>query len=152
MQTVPASNSQFTPTANQWAKRLYAVPTGTNKVQFLGKSQFGNNLFIDSICTITFGSVNQNGNEIPSVYSLSQNYPNPFNPVTVISFGLPKAGITKLVIYDVLGRVIKSLVNEHRDAGSYNVDFDASNIASGIYFYRLESGSFTDVKKMMVVK
>ena len=152
MQTAPPQTSLFTPTANQWAKRTYTIPIGTNKIQFLGKSQFGNNLYLDSICVDNAIGITQNGNTIPSVYSLSQNYPNPFNPQTNIRFGLPRTGLTKLVIYDVLGKVVNVLVNEVKEAGNYNVDFDATNLASGIYFYRIESGDFTDVKKMMVIK
>ncbi len=90
--------------------------------------------------------------EIPNVYSLMQNYPNPFNPVTNIRFNLPRAGSVKLSVYDALGREIAILVNENLEAGSYNYKFDASKISSGIYFYRLTSGSFTDVKRMAVLK
>jgi hypothetical protein len=140
------------PNADQWKKRSYTLPFGTNKIDFLGKSAFGNDLFLDSICTFHDNSVSGNGNIIPQEYSLEQNYPNPFNPSTNIRFGLPKSGLVKMVIYDVLGRVVTTLVNEYKAAGSYTVDFDASAIASGVYFYRIESGSFTDVKKMLLVK
>ncbi len=90
--------------------------------------------------------------EIPNTYRLSQNYPNPFNPSTTISFGLPKAGLTKLVIYDVLGKEVKTLVDEQRNAGTYEVNFDASSMASGVYFYSLTSGDFTETMKMLLVK
>lgn len=90
--------------------------------------------------------------EIPNYYSLSQNYPNPFNPVTNIRYTIPNAGITTLKIYDVLGREVAVLVNEMRQPGVYTADFDASQLASGIYFYKLESGDFSAVKKMMLVK
>jgi hypothetical protein len=96
--------------------------------------------------TGTFGST------IPTVYSLSQNYPNPFNPVTKINFALPKQGFVTLKIYDVLGREIRSLVNEVKSAGSYSVDFNASEFSSGVYFYRLESKGFTDIKRMVLIK
>jgi subtilisin-like proprotein convertase family protein len=89
---------------------------------------------------------------IPNYYALGQNYPNPFNPVTKISYALPKAGNVELKVYDILGREVATLVNEVKQPGIYNIDFNASNLASGIYFYRLESGSFVDVKKMVVVK
>lgn len=91
-------------------------------------------------------------NQIPIVFSLSQNYPNPFNPVTNIKFAIPSSGLVKLVIFDVLGREVKTLVNEVRNAGNYVVDFDASSLASGAYFYTLTSGNFTDTKKMVLVK
>src|SRR4030095_12076862 len=90
--------------------------------------------------------------EIPNYYSLSQNYPNPFNPVTNIKYTIPKTGIVKLKVFDVLGKEVRTLVNELKSPGVYNVDFDASNLASGIYFYRIEAGDFTAVKKMMLVK
>lgn len=90
--------------------------------------------------------------EIPNYYSLSQNYPNPFNPATQIKYTIPKAGNVVLKIYDVLGKEVKTLVNEKKEVGVYNIDFDASNLSSGIYFYRIESGDFTAVKKMMLIK
>jgi Ni,Fe-hydrogenase III small subunit len=96
--------------------------------------------------------VSHNNNNIPGTYRLEQNYPNPFNPVTNISYSIPKAGNVKLAVYDVLGREIASLVNEYKTAGNYSVSFNAENLASGVYVYRIESGDFTDVKKMMLVK
>jgi subtilisin family serine protease len=90
--------------------------------------------------------------EIPNYYSLSQNYPNPFNPVTTIKYGIPKAGNVTLKIYDLLGREVAVLVNETRQPGFYTIDFNATNYASGIYLYKIESGSFSDVKKMMLIK
>lgn len=93
----------------------------------------------------------ENGN-LPKVYKLSQNYPNPFNPVTKINFDLPKEGNVKLVIYDILGREVKQLVNEFKKAGKYTVEFNGNNLASGIYFYRIEIGNFVQVKKMMLIK
>jgi hypothetical protein len=88
----------------------------------------------------------------PHAYKLSQNYPNPFNPVTQIEFSIKEAGNVKLVIYDVLGREVQILVNEEMAAGSYNAQFDGANLASGIYFYRIEAGNFTALKKMMLIK
>jgi subtilisin-like proprotein convertase family protein len=90
--------------------------------------------------------------EIPNNYSLNQNYPNPFNPMTTISFDIPKADNVKLVVYDLLGREVALLVNQFRQAGTYDVQFDGSTLSSGVYFYRLETGSFTETKKMLLVK
>jgi len=91
--------------------------------------------------------------EIPKIYSLLQNYPNPFNPVTNIKFGLPKTSVVSLKVFDILGREIANLVNnESLQAGSYLFDFDASNLPSGIYYYKLSAGEFSDVKKMVLVK
>jgi hypothetical protein len=90
--------------------------------------------------------------ELPKEFKLSQNYPNPFNPVTTIKYSVPKQSIVKLVIYDIIGRVVGTLANEMKQPGNYEVQFDASNLASGAYFYRIEAGDFVDVKKMVLVK
>jgi hypothetical protein len=91
-------------------------------------------------------------NETPSSYSLSQNYPNPFNPVTNIKFSIPKTGFVKLTVYDAAGRETAALFNGVLSAGTYNYDFDASRLTSGIYFYKLQSGSFVQTRKMMLIK
>ena len=96
--------------------------------------------------------ISNNNNQIPEVYTLSQNYPNPFNPTTTIKFGLPKAANVKLVIYDIVGREVNVLVNEFKPVGNYTVNFDGSSLASGVYFYKITAGSFTDVKKMVLIK
>lgn len=90
--------------------------------------------------------------ELPKEFLLLQNYPNPFNPLTNLKFLLPVSGITSLKIYDVLGREIQVLVNQHLTHGTYEVQFDGSNLPSGVYFYKLESNSFTETKKMVLVK
>ncbi len=91
-------------------------------------------------------------NTIPGTYALYQNYPNPFNPVTTIKFDIAKASNVKMVIYDILGREVKTLINEFQNPGSYEMKFDASNIASGTYFYRIEAGDFVEIKKMVLIK
>jgi len=90
--------------------------------------------------------------EIPTVFSLAQNYPNPFNPVTAINYSVPKQNHVKLVVYDLVGREVITLVNEIKQPGNYSVYFDALNLASGVYFYRMVAGDFTDVKKMVLIK
>lgn len=90
--------------------------------------------------------------QLPLAYDLSQNYPNPFNPSTQIKYAISKAGNVSLKIYDMLGRVVSDLVNQEQQPGNYSVSFDASKLASGVYFYRIESGSFVSVKKMMLIK
>ena len=92
------------------------------------------------------------GNTVPNNYSLSQNYPNPFNPVTQIKFDIAKQGFVTLKIYDVLGREMSKLVSEVKSPGSYIVDFDGTKLSSGVYFYKLESGTFNDVKRMVLIK
>jgi uncharacterized protein YlxW (UPF0749 family) len=89
---------------------------------------------------------------IPVVYSLSQNYPNPFNPVTKINYALPKTGHVTMKIYDVTGREIQTLVNDIKQAGNYTVDFNGANLSSGVYFYKIQSGDFISVKRMVLIK
>jgi hypothetical protein len=87
-----------------------------------------------------------------SEYSLTQNYPNPFNPSTQIKFALKESGYVTLKVYDALGKEVATLVKGDYTSGSYNVSFDASGLSSGIYFYRLETGSFVQTNKMMLLK
>jgi hypothetical protein len=89
---------------------------------------------------------------IPQTYSLSQNFPNPFNPSTTINYSLPHSGNVKLTVYNSIGSKVATIVNEYKPAGNYSVQFNASNLASGIYLYRLESGSFTSAKKLTLLK
>lgn len=89
---------------------------------------------------------------IPTKYDLSQNYPNPFNPSTKINFDLPVDGKVSLKLFDMSGREVATLVNEVKTAGYYTISFNASNLSSGVYFYRLNAGDFTVTKKMMLVK
>ncbi|WP_290660184.1 T9SS type A sorting domain-containing protein [Ignavibacterium sp.] len=88
----------------------------------------------------------------PKAYQLYQNYPNPFNPTTKISWQSPVNGQQTLKVYDVLGREVATLVDEYREAGSYEIEFDATNLSSGMYIYRLQSGNYSDVKKMILSK
>lgn len=89
---------------------------------------------------------------IPNSFSLEQNYPNPFNPSTVISYQLPVISDVTIKVYDVLGNEVATLVNEYKPAGSYEVDFNATGLSSGIYFYKLQTGSFVETKKMLLLK
>ncbi len=123
-----------------------------NKAQdTLGVPNSGNN-------TVTFhyiggiSGINPVGNTIPEVFSLGQNYPNPFNPITKIKFDIPNAGFIKLFVYDAIGREISKLVDQQLQPGSYEVDWNASAYTSGIYFYSLISGGFTQTRKMLMIK
>lgn len=89
---------------------------------------------------------------VPASYKLDQNYPNPFNPATVIRYTVPKDGNVKLTVYNVIGQKITGLINREVKAGTYEVNFDASQLPSGIYMYKLEAGTFTSVRKMMLIK
>ncbi|MEP0861470.1 MAG: T9SS type A sorting domain-containing protein, partial [Ignavibacterium sp.] len=99
-----------------------------------------------------YNKVNFIGSEIPATYELAQNYPNPFNPSTKIRYQIPNDGFVTLKIYDILGAEVSTLVNETKVAGKYEVNFDASSLASGVYIYKLTAGSFTSSKKLMVIK
>ena len=97
-------------------------------------------------------SVNGPSITTPKSFSLMQNFPNPFNPSTVIKYQLTANVFVTLKIYDVLGREVKTLINEHQSAGTHNITFHASNLASGIYFYRLQAGVYNDTKKLLLLK
>ena len=101
---------------------------------------------------ICLTGIQQNGNEIPSEFSLYQNYPNPFNPATKIKFALPVSGAVNLTVYDIEGKEIAVLINSDLNAGTYNFEFDASKLSSGTYFYKLTANGFSEVKKMVLIK
>lgn len=96
--------------------------------------------------------VRQANNTIPDNFKLEQNYPNPFNPTTKINYSIPSSQKVVLKVYDELGREVTTLVNNEQPAGNYSADFYASGLASGIYFYRLQAGSFVEMKKMILLK
>ncbi|HSP86891.1 MAG TPA: T9SS type A sorting domain-containing protein, partial [Ignavibacteriaceae bacterium] len=91
-------------------------------------------------------------NYIPAEYSLFQNHPNPFNPATTIQYQIPKDGLVTIKIYDILGTEVKTLVNEQQSIGRYTINFDAGDLASGVYVYRVQINDFIATKKMMLVK
>ncbi|MCX7833954.1 MAG: DUF2341 domain-containing protein [Ignavibacteria bacterium] len=124
--------------------------------------------FVDSVSgfngtavgTVTFDTANNCmqtsikniQSEVPTEFYLSQNYPNPFNPNTSIKFSLPKDAYVELKIYDIMGREVATLISDPYKAGTYIVDFNAGHLASGIYFYKIVAGGFSDVKKMILLK
>lgn len=89
---------------------------------------------------------------IPEKYDLHQNFPNPFNPSTNIRFSIPEAGHVKLSVFNIIGQTVEVLVNEYKDAGTFNVAYNAGNIESGIYFYKIETNNFTKINKMILLK
>lgn len=97
-------------------------------------------------------SVDEFNPEVPDNYSLSQNYPNPFNPSTKISFSILEPGFTNLSVYNLLGQKVTQLVNERLASGTYTVNLSAENLPSGVYFYRIESGKYSQIKKMQILK
>jgi len=109
--------------------------------------------FFDNICLYGDIMSNVTGNtNLPMEYTLEQNYPNPFNPVTQIKFSIPTQGLVTLKIYDVTGREVAKLVDDVIAPGNYVREFNGENFASGVYFYKITAGEFTQVKKMMLVK
>ena len=100
----------------------------------------------------TVGIQDQEIVEIPTEFLLSQNYPNPFNPTTTIKFSIPEASVVTLKIYNILGEEVKTLVDEYREIGNHTTQFDASSLSSGIYLYRMQTSSFVETKKMLLLK
>ena len=94
----------------------------------------------------------QHGSTVPEEFNLYQNYPNPFNPATKIKFDIPRSSSVKLIVYDILGKEVATLVNEKLSAGSYKVEWYGTDYPSGVYFYKLVAGDFTDVKRMLLIK
>jgi hypothetical protein len=101
---------------------------------------------------ITSTSVGQASSQLPKIYNLRQNYPNPFNPSTTISFSLPSKSFVTLKVFDIMSREVTTLINKELSAGNYLQKWNAVNISSGIYFYRLQAGAFTETKKLVLLK
>ncbi len=104
---------------------------------------------------VGFGTVtsnDENNTVVPVEYGLQQNYPNPFNPTTNINFTIPEQQLVQLKVYNVIGQEVATLVNDVMNQGNYSVTFDAANFSSGVYFYKLETGKFSEVKKMILTK
>jgi hypothetical protein len=129
--------------------RNYGTPGTGCPINYVGQDgqiiNFGVNI-------LNYTGVPRTGATIPASYLLGQNYPNPFNPSTTISYSIPKAGNVRISVLDVLGREVAVLVNGYKTPGSYNVEFNASELSSGVYFYKITSGDFTDTKKMVLIK
>jgi hypothetical protein len=140
------------------ARRLYKFYLGIPVVYSLAL----NNAYVfagteDGIWRLSYpepGAITgvENSQEVPAGFVLEQNYPNPFNPTTVVTYLLPVASNVKLIVYDVLGRPVATLVNERQAAGRHSVKFDAGGLSSGVYFYRLQAGNFVRTKKMILVQ
>jgi len=149
-------------TSNEWRKVGFVAGNGTS-------TEFHNYEFIEKGLNsgkykYRLKQIDFNGNfeyfeltedviiGIPIKYNLSQNYPNPFNPVTTINYDLPYDGIVNIRLYDILGREMRTLVNEMKTAGYYKIQFNAADLSSGVYFYRMTAGDFVAVKKFVILK
>ena len=136
-----------------------SINNTTNPPPFLSNGAQGglnisNITSYDTLISFTLGvsSGIQQVNSIVSEYKLMQNYPNPFNPETKIKFQIKDAGFVSLKVYDILGKEVTSLINENLNSGVYEINWNAKSFTSGVYFYKLESEKFSDVKKMLMVK
>jgi hypothetical protein len=132
------------------------VPASSNI--YIGFRQWVTNSLIDGasfsldLVTVTSLTGVGNNNQIINSYNLSQNYPNPFNPTTTINFSIPKSGLVTIKVFDLLGKEVTTLVNDPKVAGTYSVNFDGTNLSSGVYFYKIEANDFVAVKRMMLIK
>lgn len=143
---------------------LLGCPIYDTSEDVIGSGQFGlfsfqqdedgiEGWFDNIVVTSLISSVEENySNSFPVSYSLEQNYPNPFNPSTEIEFSTQKESFVKLLVYDALGREIDLLVNENKKAGTYRIIFDGSDYNSGVYFYKLQAGEYTETRKMILLK
>ena len=141
---------------NRFISYLFLTKTGT-QISVEAADTTSPNTGVIPVDGITFlGSgvtgVKPADNTTPADFNLAQNYPNPFNPTTQINYSIPSSQKVVLKVYDELGREAATLVNENQAAGNYTVDFNASNLASGVYFYRLQAGDFVQMKKMVLMK
>jgi N-acetylmuramoyl-L-alanine amidase len=119
-----------------------------------GTGNVSGTIYFDDLRTATFSpvGVEQESNLVPSVFLLEQNYPNPFNPTTTIRFSIAEETHTKIIVSDILGRELKTLLNDNLSAGTYKIDFDASDLPSGIYLYTIITEKFNQTKKMVLIK
>jgi hypothetical protein len=144
---------------NAWADLgKYRFYSGTSGYVRLGDSSSigGQPIIFDAVKWIYIDSVEtaiKDANvSLPNKYTLEQNYPNPFNPTTIINYSIPQTSFVTLKIYDGLGKVVASLINEQKAAGNYEAEFNGSKLSSGIYFYRLNAGNYSETKKMILMK
>lgn len=165
--TVPGSGSfveigRFKVSTTGWQERRFVLPTAGATGRFainyrvVNGGPIGANsdyIGIDFIRLLgPLVGITPINNLVPKAYSLEQNYPNPFNPTTNINFSIPNNGMVKLVVFDVSGREVETLVNENLSAGTFKVDWNASNYTSGVYFYKLISANYSETKRMVLIK
>jgi len=142
---IPAFNSK-TIAAGDSMIYYVAIAYGINEPEMLANMQLAQQKYNQ------LTSVESDQNNIPAEFALEQNYPNPFNPLTKISYQLPQSGFVNLKVYNTLGKEVATLVNEEKSAGKYSVNFNAGNLSSGVYFYKLTSNNFSQINKMLLVK
>ncbi len=138
---VPSKNWEFISDHSDGFQLLFATPLTELQMAKIGMDT--NKVVMD---------IQPVNNEVPSNYSLSQNYPNPFNPSTMIKYSVPTAGFVEINLYDALGKLVKQLVGEQHQAGNYQIEFNATGLTSGVYFYQIKTSNFTATKKLILMK
>ena len=127
------------------------IAAGEDTSQNSTNANIGTVFFVDDL-SFSGTATGVEDNAQPLSFKLNQNYPNPFNPTTTIDYSIPKSSYVTLKVYNILGKEVSTLVSGERSAGNYSVKFDGSELASGVYFYRLTAGNKTDIKKIMLTK
>lgn len=143
-----------------WDASLEDIPVSIdvdfeNNLYFIGDSSTqaaGKFVIMGKVDPNISGIVDEDKDYIIKEFKLSQNYPNPFNPTTKISYDLPKGSTVKLKVFNSIGKEIKTLVDERQNAGRYTIDFDGTDLASGVYYYSLTADNYREVKKMILLK
>ncbi len=147
--TVPITNFEDASISNHMGIEITITDTSNNSAYTPARGSF---FIIDDLqLNETATGINDQAFS-PKEFKLEQNYPNPFNPSTTIKFSIPRASFVTLNIYNILGREVTSLVNEEKTAGSYQIQFDAGSLASGVYFYKIQAGSYIQTKKMILLR
>jgi hypothetical protein len=144
-------------TGNWVGNNVFEPPLNFDSFQmtYVSGNQNTGTIYFDDVRTASFSPTDveeETGTIAPTEFSLKQNFPNPFNPSTQIKFSVPQTSDVKVLITDLLGREVATLVNDNLAAGNYSVDFNASNLSSGIYFYTLITDNFKQSKKMILMK
>ena len=153
--TVTLDNITGTPST--WTEYSYDLTSYAGDSIYIAVQSInsGHYLWLDDfILTVidTSGSLSIVENNLPNTFSLKQNYPNPFNPLTTIEYNIPQNNFVRITIYNLRGEKIKTLVNKNKIAGNYSIVFDGNNFSSGIYFYRIEAGNYSNTKKLVLMK
>lgn len=149
---------RFKTSTSGWLRKGFVAPTSSVNGRFAIRYCIVNGVHnsdyagIDALNIVGLVGITNHNSETPKEFNLSQNYPDPFNPSTNISYSIPKAGNVKIEVFDILGTEVTVIVNEFKQAGNYVLKFDASKLSSGMYFYKMTSGTFADTKKMILVK
>jgi hypothetical protein len=135
---------------SQWL--VYGVGFSRTYSSLYGIDDYVTGYVIDGVSFGTLSAVDSSRISIPAAYVLRQNYPNPFNPSTTISYALPTQSLVTLKVFNVLGQEVATLVNGLENPGNKSVEFNAAGLPSGVYFYRLQAGSYSGTKMLMVVR